>query len=120
MLPTKMTSTTTTMSTMSTNCAFCDAKYTNENKPVTRGTVSLCTMCLDALHPDEIAEEEEHEDECTCNACEDDYTNAGEREEEYALWVWEEQKRVATASLKEHEEKAAALRAELKALEENV
>ena len=43
-----------------------------------------------------------------------------ERKAEYARWVWQEQMRAATASLKEHEEKAAALRAELKALEENV
>ena len=33
----------------STNCAFCDAKYTDENKSVTRNNVSFCTRCVEAL-----------------------------------------------------------------------
>ena len=41
--------TTTNTTTMATNCAFCDAKYTDENKSVTRNNVSFCTRCVEAL-----------------------------------------------------------------------
>ena len=65
-VPDKMTT------NQSTNCALCNAKYTDENKSITRNDVSFCTKCVECLprlKTDLPVEEDEEEEREECDKC---------------------------------------------------
>lgn len=42
-------------------CSFCEAKYSDENKPCSQNGVTICTRCFEAIYSrkEEVEEEEE-------------------------------------------------------------
>jgi RNase P subunit RPR2 len=60
-----------------------DAAMEEEMETLRKAVNVFCEVCDKVMLVDDLKrhthEEDEHDEECTCNACEDEFTDAGEK-----------------------------------------